>query len=63
MDGHEACWGDDGRDGCPDGLDDEILCQDEKSEGDVGEEEGADEEEAVEAEVGKYDGEGNYSAL
>ena len=63
VDGHEARWCGDGRDGRPDGLDPVVLRrQDDEGDGHVGEEEGGDEEEAVELEVGKYDCEGNNSA-
>ena len=61
VDGHEARGGDDGSEGRPDGLDEEIPRQDDGGEDQVREEEGGDEGDAVELEVGEYDGQGNNS--
>ena len=61
VDGDEARGSDDGGEGRPDGLDEEIPRQDEGGEDQVREEEGGDEWDAVELEVGEYDGQGNNS--
>ena len=59
MDGHVARRGDDGRDGCPKGLDYEILGEKDARQHEVRDEEGPDEDKAVESVVGKDDGVGN----
>ena len=63
VDGDEAGGGDDGSEGRPDGLDEEIPRQDDGGEDQVREEEGGDEGDAVELEVGEYDGQGNNSVI